>query len=321
MEYIKSRNHDLTVSRIGFGCCPMGLHGWGDVTRDEVVSAARMALDNGVTLFDTADIYGLGISERLLGESLGKRRSEAVIATKFGVRRSNDGHTYYDNSASWLDHALDASLKRLATDYIDIYQVHYLDKETPLEATIDILERKCDEGKIRFYGISNVDDNDLKLLPNAKNLVSFQGQYSLVHRDTEDAAKHIHNRLGLIFLTWGSLAQGLLSGKYDTQSSFGSDDRRSRSEYKDFHGDVLRENLVFLRELKKISERLSCTMTQLALRWIIDTLNFSVPLVGIKNTQQALDSVSALDCTLTTETLNTINTAFKSAKASHKTHA
>src|SRR5574344_654866 len=152
MEYITLKNSDLKVSRLCMGGCPMGGYGWGaNILEQELVDAVHCALDNGVNFFDTADVYGLGTSEKTLGKALKGNRNKAVIATKFGVRTSN-GKTVYDNSPKYIEQALYASLKRLDTDYIDLYQVHYRDDKTSISSVIETLEKLRDKGYIRYFG-------------------------------------------------------------------------------------------------------------------------------------------------------------------------
>jgi len=185
MEYTFLGKSDLKVSRLGFGCCPMGGHGWGKVPKDKLRDAVSAALDIGINFFDTADIYGLGESERLLGAFLKGRRKETVIATKFGVRKDKKGRTFYDSSPEWMNKSLDGSLARLGVECIDLYQVHYIDERTPLEDTVAALEAKRIEGKIKYYGFSNITISDLAGWDAWPGAVSFQEEYSLAKREKE----------------------------------------------------------------------------------------------------------------------------------------
>ena len=160
MEYITLKNSELRVSRLCMGGCPMGGYGWGQVEEHELVDAVNAALDQGINFFDTADTYGLGQSEKTLGKALGNRRKDAVIATKFGVRVEN-GRTFYDNSPQWIKEACESSLKRLSTDYIDLYQVHYRDGVTPIGEVLQALEQLRSQGKIRYFGLSNLRSRDI----------------------------------------------------------------------------------------------------------------------------------------------------------------
>tara|TARA_Y100000588_G_C14270734_1_gene932180 strand:+ start:349 stop:1233 length:885 start_codon:yes stop_codon:yes gene_type:complete len=281
----------------------MGLHAWGNDTDElEMIAAVETALDNGVTLFDTADVYGLGTSESILGNALGRRRSMAKIATKFGVRRTDDGRSFYDNSPDWIDLALDASLKRLGTDYIDLYQVHYYDGVTPLVDLFGHLEKKRTEGKILAYGISNVCDfgNDELL-----NLDTISMEYSLANREHESAIRKLKKEKDLTFFSWGSLGQGVLAGIYDQFSVFDGNDRRSRETYTNFHGEKFKHNLAIVEEMRGVSRDLGKTLPQIAIRWILDYLMGSnVVLVGIKRSSDIKEAVGAFDWKLTGEAVS-----------------
>jgi aryl-alcohol dehydrogenase-like predicted oxidoreductase len=308
MDYLNLGVSDLKVSRIGFGCCPMGGYGWGNVEEKNLERSVDQALDGGVNFFDTADIYGLGTSEERLGKFLGRKRQNAVIGTKFGVRQDSSGKTFYDNSPEWLDKALDASLNRLNTDYIDLYQIHYWDNRISLEKIFEHLDRKCQEGKIRSYGVTNVDLSKLEIeLP--KKLASFSFEYSLANREKESVVKEIVEKGGLNFFSWGSLGQGILSGKYDSSTNFSPDDRRRRAVYKNFHGDKFQENMNMLKKMELlISKSNSKTISQLAVRWILDNIKSSIALIGIKEPQEIVDLISTTNWKLNSEDLEYLDT-------------
>lgn len=228
MEYVTLKNSDLKVSRLCMGGCPMGGHGWGEVSENKLINAVHTAIEKGVNFFDTADTYGLGKSEETLGKAIKGNRDKVVIATKFGVRVEN-GKTSYDNSPGWIDKAVEESLKRLDTDYIDLYQIHYRDDNTNINVVIDKLEQLKKKGLIRYYGLSNIHKEDIhELGSHIGKFVSFQDEYSLATRKNEDDMLVLSKELELTPLTWGSLGQGILSGKYDINVKFESNDRRSR---------------------------------------------------------------------------------------------
>ena len=295
MEYTVLKNSDLNVSRLCMGGCAMGGYGWGSVLEEELIGAVNVALENGINFFDTADTYGLGQSERTLAKALGNRRKDAVIATKFGVRVGN-GKTVYDNSPEWIRQALEASLNRLNTDYIDLYQVHYRDGKTPICAVIEELEKQKEKGNIRYYGLSNIYEKDLEELKGYKGMfVSFQDEYSLACRKNEKDIQLIQEELGMSPLTWGSLGQGILTGKYDKNVSFGSDDRRSREIYVNFHGEKLRRNLKIVETMKTIAGKYDKSVAAIALRYILDYLPESLVICGAKRSSQILGNVEAMD--------------------------
>lgn len=305
MEYSKIKNTDLNVSRICMGGCPMGGYGWGAVQEAELIDAVHTALDNGINFFDTADTYGLGQSEITLGKALGNRRKDAVIATKFGVRAGN-GKTFYDNSPEYIEQALDASLKRLDTDYIDLYQVHYRDGVTPISVVAETLERMKEAGKIRYYGLSNISMKDYEeLAPYKGQFVSFQDEYSLACRKNESDMLDLSDKLSMTPLTWGSLGQGILTGKYDkTNVNFDSSDRRSRDIYVNFHGEKLLKNLEIVETMRPIAAAHNKSVAAVAIRFILDHIPDSVVLCGAKRPVQILSNAEGSDWKLGEEELN-----------------
>ncbi|MFC3884664.1 aldo/keto reductase [Bacillus songklensis] len=301
MEYITLKNSDLKVSRLCMGGCPMGGHGWGEVSENNLINAVHTAIDQGVNFFDTADTYGLGKSEEVLGRSIKRNRDKVVIATKFGVRVEN-GKTFFDNSPEWIERAVKGSLKRLGTDYIDLYQIHYRDNKTNINDVIYKLEDLKTKGYIRYYGLSNIHQEDkTELNSHIGKFVSFQDEYSLACRKNEKDLLNLSNELELTPLTWGSLGQGILTGKYDSNVKFGSDDRRSRDVYVNFHGEKLKKNLEIVNVMRKISEQTGRSIPSIALRFILDHIPNSVVLAGIKNPNQLLSNLEAMQWNLSTE--------------------
>lgn len=305
MEYITLKNSDLRVSRLCMGGCPMGGYGWGgNILEQELIDSVHCALDNGVNFFDTADVYGLGQSEITLGKALKGKREKAIIATKFGVCTFN-GKTVYNNSPEYIEKALEGSLKRLDTDYIDLYQVHYRDNKTPISDVIKTLEKLKRKGYIRYFGLSNIYSEDIEELKSQKGkFVSFQDEYSLACRKNEKDILIISKDLNLTPFTWGSLGQGILTGKYDINTKFDSDDRRSREIYVNFHGEKLKQNLQIVETMKKFSYENSKSLPAIAIRFILDYIKESVVLVGVKRPSQLLSNIEAMDWNLTDEQIS-----------------
>lgn len=295
MECIKIKNTDLTVSRIAIGGDPMGLHAWGDTSESEMIEAIQVGIEQGINYFDTADVYGLGTAERILTKGIGSKRQDVVIATKFGVRRTeNNTKTFFDISPSWMRKAVEGSLRRLNTDYVDIYQIHNLDGVTPIDVVVEELEKLKEEGKIRYYGLSNVGLKDLNLLkPFSGRFCSFQNQYSLACRSFEEDIITISKELGATPLTWGSLGQGILTGKYGRDVVMGKNDKRSRDTFPNFHGEKLYKNLDIVEEMKKMEPIYGKKPAAIALRFILDYLPESVALVGVKRKAQVLSNCEA----------------------------
>ena len=284
------------------GGCPMGGYGWGAVNESELVAAVDSAIDRGINFFDTADTYGLGSSERTLGKALGNRRRDVVIASKFGVRVGRNG-TVYDNSPDWIRTALEQSLQRLNTDYLDLYQIHYRDKRTPMEDVVGTLQDLRREGKIRWFGISNIHREDLEeLSPYVGQFVSFQDEYSLACRKNEEDMFLLQEVLQMTPMTWGSLGQGILTGKYTIENAvFGSDDRRSRDVYVNFHGEKLVKNLQIVEVMKEIAVARNKPVPAIAIRFILDYIPDSVVLCGAKRPSQIESNAEGIDWHLTRE--------------------
>jgi len=301
MEYYKLKGLSQEVSRLCMGGCPAGEYGWGNVSRGDIETAMLRALDMGVNFFDTADTYGLGRSEATLGRVLANHRHQVVLATKFGVRVEN-GRTFFDNSPRHIETALHTSLENLRTDYIDLYQAHYLDDITPVPEMMEALLALQRKGYIRAIGLSNIRIEDVAaFLPYANEISSFQNHYSLAHRDDEEAILAIANQLNAVPLTWGSLGQGILTGKYDKDVLFETNDRRSRAIYDNFHGDKLMHNLRIVDAMRPLAEKYHTPIASVAIRWILDRLPRSVVITGVKNQSQAEVNASAFTFALSQE--------------------
>jgi aryl-alcohol dehydrogenase-like predicted oxidoreductase len=294
METITLKNTPLTVSRLCIGGCPAGEYGWGNVSRAEVERAMHSAVEMGINFFDTADTYGLGRSEETLGETLRAHRGQVVIATKFGVRVEG-GKTFYDNSPAFVAQALAGSLKRLKTDCIDLYQVHYLDGVTPIPTLMEALIAHKEKGDIRAIGLSNITADTLpQLAPYHEHIATFQNHFSLAHRDDEAAMRQIASALAAAPLTWGSLGQGVLTGKYGANVHFEHNDRRSRPIYDNFYGDKLQKNLRIVDAMRPIAKAYGVPVASVAVRWILDAMPDSVVITGVKTPEQARDNAQAM---------------------------
>lgn len=296
MEYITLKHTNLRVSRFCMGGCPMGGYGWGNVQEEELIAAVHAALDAGVTFFDTADTYGLGQSEKTLAKGLGSHRQEVVIESKFGVRVGG-GQTVYDNSPAYIRQALEASLQRLGTDYIDVYLIHYRDGKTPIGDVVATLEALKAEGKIRYYGLSNIHGDGLQeLLPYRGSFACCQDEFSLACRRNEADLRTVQRELDVTPMTWGSLGQGILTGKYTRENvRFGADDRRSREIYVNFHGEKLEQNLRIVDVLRTIAAAHGKSVPACAIRYILDAIPDSVVLAGVKRPTQLASNLEAMD--------------------------
>ena len=287
----------VTLSPLALGCEPLGGADWGKVDMVNLHAAVEQAWDMGIRVFDTADIYGLGQSEEQLAKALGNKRQEAVIVTKFGCRWSAQKNqkramVYKDSSPEYLEKALCASLNRLKIDAIPIYLVHWPDAQTPLEATLDKLERCRKEGKIIAYGLSNFKWTQYESLLDKYPLAAIQGPYNLITQELGKTDYPCARQAGLATLTYGPLAQGLLSGKYNQNSTFEENDRRHRLKH--FSSGSWRRNRRLLKVLHQASEAHQKTPAQVALRWIIEQNIVNSVIVGATNPDQVKNNIGAL---------------------------
>lgn len=304
------------ISPIAFGCDPLGGHNWGRVDAEAIMAAIPHAIDLGITLFDTADCYGNGLSEERLGAALGARRREVLVASKFGVRIGVGGKTFIDNDPAWIVDAVEASLKRLRTEVIDIYQLHWWDGRTPFPAIFETLERLVETGKIRAYGSTNITLDTMEivsadLLP--ANYLSTSMEFSLVQTRNRLAIEAMCSGGGRRphFLAWGSLGGGILTGKYSSPADLEAGDRRLKRPDSHFTGERLRRNLGIVDLCRSIATAHGphITVAQIALQWIGSTLGFGTCLVGIKSAAQLAEAAAGFDFRMTEEEVRCLDEA------------
>ena len=223
--------------------------------------------------------------------------------------RIENGKTFYDNSSKWIETALEGSLKRLGTDYLDVYQIHYRDGKTPLSEVVETLEKLKQKGFIRSYGLSNIHQEDVnEIKPLIGKFVSFQDEYSLACRKNEEDMFDFADHFAMTPLTWGSLGQGILTGKYTKENvNFGTNDRRSRDIYVNFHGEKLLKNLEIVEVMKEIAMKYDKSVAAVAIRYILDFIPESVVLCGAKRPSQILDNVSSVGWKLDQEDIAKLN--------------
>ncbi len=283
---------DLRVSRVGFGGWAIGGHGWGTIDDQESIAAVRRALDLGVTLFDTADVYGFGHSEEILCRALGEHRKSVVVATKFGVRWNERNEIRLDSSSGWVVEALEGSLRRLKLDCLPLYQIHWPDPVTPMEETMAALKMCQQQGKIRYIGCSNFSVEKTVQADRESRLGSSQSAYNLVDRAIETDLLPRCSQRGIGVIAHSPLAQGLLTGKFDSHARFAANDIRSRSRY--FQAGRIEENLKVVARLREVAERYGKTPAQVALRWILEHPAVTAVIPGIKTPEQAGEDAGAM---------------------------
>jgi aryl-alcohol dehydrogenase-like predicted oxidoreductase len=301
MEYTRLGDRGPRVSRIAFGNWSAG-GDWGHVDRDAAFTATREAVDLGITLFDTAHAYGFGAAEELLGEALRPEirsaRESLVIATKGGLR-NDEGLTVRDSSPGALRRDLEASLRALGTDYVDIYQVHWPDPAVPIETTAATLDQFVREGLIRLVGVSNYDARQMTTFQSVRPIDTLQPPYHVFRREIETTVLPFAREHGIGVLVYGPLSHGLLSGRMTEDTTFAADDWRSKSDL--FVGDAFRRNLAVVRDLSQFAARRDATVAQLAIAWTLANPAVDVAIVGARSPEQIRQTAPAVDLRLSPE--------------------
>ncbi|MBA2793688.1 MAG: aldo/keto reductase, partial [Thermoleophilaceae bacterium] len=315
MEFVTLGRTDLRVSRICFGTWQFG-GDWGQTDLERSTGAVRRALELGINFFDTAQGYGFGAAERLLGEALKPeiqaRRHEVVLATKGGLRMA-EGGLVRDSSPAFLRQGVEESLGFLGTDHIDLYQVHWPDHGTPFAETAGALEELVREGKIRHVGVSNFSTEEMAEFEQTRPVETLQPPYHLFRRDIEAevlpwCAEHDVGVLG-----YGPMAHGLLSGKFDRSTTLAEDDWRSGSEL--FQGENVERNLDAVESLAQFAEGRGLTVAQMAVAWTIANPAVHVAIVGARDENQIEGTAPAGDVRLADADLKEIERIMEGAVA------
>jgi len=298
----------LTVAELGLGC--MGMSDFYGA-RDDVQSTdvINRAIDSGVTMFDTADMYGIGANEELLGKALGTRRDQVIVATKFGNVRAADGALLgVDGRPEYVRSACDASLQRLGMDYIDLYYQHRVDADTPIEDTIGAMAELVAAGKVRYLGMSEAAPATIRRAHAVHPITALQTEYSLWSREPEGELLETVRELGIGFVAYSPLGRGFLTGNYTDPSALADDDwRRSHPR---FTGDNLEANKAIAETVREISTEVGCTSAQLAIAWVLAQGDDIVPIPGTKRAKYLDENLAAADIVLSDETLTRLDEAF-----------
>jgi aryl-alcohol dehydrogenase-like predicted oxidoreductase len=313
MRYIRLGRTELRVSRIALGLWQAG-GDWGAVDEAAEQATVRRALDLGVNFFDTAQGYGFGSSERLLGAALRDKirqeRDEVVIATKGGLRQTEAG-LVRDASPAWLRKGVEDSLRFLGTDYIDLYQVHWPDPHTPFAETAAGLGEFVREGKVRYAGVSNFSAAEVAEMGRFRRADTLQPPYSLFRRDIERDVLPYCREQGIGVLVYGPLAHGLLSGHMTAGQKFAPGDWRGSSPI--FRGDTFAANLAVVERLREFAGRRGHPVPHLAIAWTLSNPGVHVTIVGARNADQIAGTVPAVDLELSEADLREIDGIMKGA--------
>jgi len=321
MEYRKLGSSDFKVSVITYGAWAIGGWMWGGAERKDALVAIKTAYDLGVTSIDTAPAYGQGLSEEIVGEAIkGIPRDKVQILTKYGLRwdkpvgefffasKGNDGkdvNMYRYAGKNGVIYECENSLRRLGTDYIDLYQIHWNDPTTPIEGTMEAVSRLIEQGKVRYAGVCNYNGDQMKAAAKALNLVSDQVPFSMVDRHIEDEIVPYSINNNKSILAYSPLQKGLLTGKIKPGYKFNEGDHRPDDKY--FSDANVKNINSFLEKIKPLAESKKATLAQIVIRWTIERPGITVALVGARDAKQAEQNAKAINVKLTKEDIDFIN--------------
>ena len=327
MEYRKIGNSDLELSVITFGAWAAGGWMWGSTDRNDAIEAIKASYDLGVTSIDTAPIYGQGDSEEIVGDAIkGISRNKLQIVTKFGMRwdlaKGDFGFKSKDNSGKDIDiykyagkesiiYECEQSLKRLGTDYIDLYQIHWPDSTTPISETFEAVSRLIEQGKVRYAGVCNYNVEQLKEADKTLEIVSNQIPFSMVNRGVEDETVPYCIENNKAVLAYSPMERGLLTGKLKSDHQFEAGDHRQGNPF--FTPESIEKTNAFLAKIKPLADEKNATLSQLVLRWTVERPGITIALAGARNAEQSKQNAAAINVKLSIEEIQFINTELNNA--------
>ncbi|HET6327082.1 MAG TPA: aldo/keto reductase [Planctomycetaceae bacterium] len=303
----------LEVSAIGLGC--MGMSEFYDpkaMNDDESIGVIHRYLDAGGNLLDTADVYGMGKNETLVGKAIKDRRDKVVLATKFAnVRGPNGQFQGVRGDRQYVKECCDASLARLGVDHIDLYYQHRVDPKTPIEETVGAMADLVKAGKVRYLGLSEAAPATIRRAVKVHPIAALQTEYSLWSREPEDEILSTLRELGIGFVPYSPLGRGFLTGQFKTLEDLPADDYRKNSPR--FQGENFAKNLDLVAKIQELARSKGCTASQLALAWVLAQGNDIVPIPGTKRIKYLDENLGALRVTLTPKDLEQIDAVLPAA--------
>lgn len=302
MIYRQLGDSEVQTSAVAIGCWAMGGGAWGNQEDDNSIAAVHRAIDIGVTTLDTAPAYGKGHSEVVVGRALEGKRDKVVLATKWGLRWNDEG-LVKDSTPARLEEEIAASLDRLKTDYIDLYQLHWPDNKTPIAETAKAVNKLYEQGTIRAIGVSNYSVDQMKEWMDNAPLHCLQPPFSMFRRGIAEDILPFCRDNHIATIVYSPLHMGLLTGKFDESSSF--DDVREGQP--GFQGERFKLNLKIVDRLQQIADRLKCSMTQLTVAWTIHQRGVTAAICGARRPDQIEDSAGGADIELTDGIIDEIN--------------
>jgi len=305
MEYLPFGNTGVSVARLGLGCMGMSdFYAPGD--QAEAIAVIHRALDLGCSFLDTADMYGVGRNEELVGEAIKGRRSEVFLATKFGnVRAATGEFLGVNGTPAYVRKACDASLKRLGVDVIDLYYQHRVDPNTPIEDTVGAMAELVKAGKVRFLGLSEAGPATIRRAHAVHPIAALQTEYSLWSRDPEAEILAVTRELGIAFVPYSPLGRGFLTGRFRNLDDLDAKDWRRFSPR--FQGENFKLNLALVAHIEELAKLKGCTPAQLALGWLLAQGDDIFPIPGTKKIHYLEENLGGLGVELAPEELAEID--------------